>query len=110
MSDDPQARAAHARHELRTPVNAILGYSELLLEDAGDEPAAFRADRPFRILGIDGLDEAIKAPIPDQEDTTMFLTFTIQPNKAGELRRQITIRTNLDKESATITVSGDVAP
>src|ERR1700689_3057062 len=27
---------AHLRHELRTPVNHILGYSELLIEDAGD--------------------------------------------------------------------------
>lgn len=27
---------AHARHELRTPVNAIIGYSELLIEDAED--------------------------------------------------------------------------
>jgi DNA-binding response OmpR family regulator len=31
---DTAARLAHARHELRTPVNAIIGYSELLLEDA----------------------------------------------------------------------------
>jgi CheY-like chemotaxis protein len=28
------ALLAHMRHELRTPVNAILGYSEMLLEDA----------------------------------------------------------------------------
>src|SRR5687768_13697142 len=28
------ARLAHMRHEVRTPVNAILGYSEMLLEDA----------------------------------------------------------------------------
>src|SRR5271168_2140573 len=27
---------ANLRHELRTPVNHILGYSELLIEDAGD--------------------------------------------------------------------------
>ena len=27
---------AHARHELRTPINAIIGYSEMLLEDASD--------------------------------------------------------------------------
>jgi adenylate cyclase len=27
---------AHVRHELRTPINAILGYSEMLLEDAED--------------------------------------------------------------------------
>jgi signal transduction histidine kinase len=30
------ALVAHMRHELRTPVNAILGYSEMLLEDAMD--------------------------------------------------------------------------
>ena len=27
---------AHLRHELRTPVNHILGYSDLLIEDAGE--------------------------------------------------------------------------
>jgi len=33
---------AHLRHELRTPVNAILGYSEMLLED--QPPASVRPD------------------------------------------------------------------
>ncbi|HET7746607.1 MAG TPA: adenylate/guanylate cyclase domain-containing protein [Vicinamibacteria bacterium] len=32
------ARLAHLRHELRSPVNAIIGYSEMLLEDAPDGP------------------------------------------------------------------------
>jgi DNA-binding response OmpR family regulator len=33
---DLRAAIAHARHELRTPVNAILGYSEMLIEEAED--------------------------------------------------------------------------
>jgi CheY-like chemotaxis protein len=33
---------SHMRHELRTPVNAIIGYSEMLLEDAED--AALQGD------------------------------------------------------------------
>ena len=32
---DP-AGLAHLRHELRTPLNHVLGYSEMLLEDAGE--------------------------------------------------------------------------
>jgi adenylate cyclase len=35
MTLDP-ASLAHLRHELRTPLNHVLGYSEMLLEDAGD--------------------------------------------------------------------------
>jgi adenylate cyclase len=37
-----RAALGHLRHELRTPVNAIIGYSEMLLEDAAD--AALEAD------------------------------------------------------------------
>ncbi len=33
---DLDAFGAHVRHELRTPINAINGYSEMLLEDATD--------------------------------------------------------------------------
>jgi class 3 adenylate cyclase len=36
------ALLAHLRHDLRTPVNAILGYSEMLLED--EEPGHVRPD------------------------------------------------------------------
>jgi signal transduction histidine kinase len=31
-----RAFLAHLRHELRTPINAIVGYSEMLLGDAAD--------------------------------------------------------------------------
>jgi class 3 adenylate cyclase len=34
--DDPEAQA-RLRHDLRTPINAILGYSEMVLEDFGEE-------------------------------------------------------------------------
>src|SRR2546423_106327 len=33
---DLEAFGAHIRHELRTPINAISGYSEMLIEDATD--------------------------------------------------------------------------
>jgi class 3 adenylate cyclase len=44
MTPDP-ASLAHLRHELRTPLNHILGYSEMLLEDAGDAELAGELQR-----------------------------------------------------------------
>lgn len=41
-----RAALGHVRHELRTPINAILGYSEMLLED---DPAGETADDLLRI-------------------------------------------------------------
>jgi diguanylate cyclase (GGDEF)-like protein len=36
METQEQEALVHLRHELRTPVNHILGYSELLIDDAGE--------------------------------------------------------------------------
>jgi adenylate cyclase len=43
---DLDAFGAHVRHELRTPINAVIGYSEMLIEDATEEleHAEFVAD------------------------------------------------------------------
>ena len=31
------AQLSHLRHELRTPINHVIGYSEMLLEDIADD-------------------------------------------------------------------------
>jgi hypothetical protein len=88
-----------------------LAINGLRVGESQTKKVVIRADRPFRVLGIDGQGDGITADMPpDRQDTQMILTITIQPKKAGELRRQLTIRTDLDKESATISVTGDVAP
>jgi adenylate cyclase len=35
-----KAALGHMRHELRTPINGILGYTEMVLEEAADQPFA----------------------------------------------------------------------
>ena len=66
--------------------------------------------RPFRITAIDGLDEIVTTPLPDRQTTTHILDLRVQPRTAGELRRQLTIRTDLDNEAVTVTVEGAAQP
>ena len=49
MSEGDLAALAHARHELRTPLGHIIGYGEMLLEDATDPAVA----TPLRALHAD---------------------------------------------------------
>jgi hypothetical protein len=88
-----------------------LTVSGLRVGESQTKKVVIRSDRPFRIKAIDGLGDGVTAEAPpDRTDTTIILTVTIAPTKAGELRRQLTVRTDLEKENATITVQGDVAP
>ena len=56
MSDEPAAQStvqlsAHLLHDLRTPINAILGYSSLLIEDTPDDAELHRRVEPVRLSG-----------------------------------------------------------
>jgi hypothetical protein len=64
----------------------------------------------FRIVGIDGQGEGVTADYADQEASTHIVEIRFQPAKAGDVKRQLTIRTNLDKESVTITVDAAATP
>jgi hypothetical protein len=67
--------------------------------------------KPFRILAIEGLGEGLTAQAPPNAAQTHIITFKIQPGQAGELRRQIVFKTDLDKDtSARVVVEGQVVP
>jgi class 3 adenylate cyclase len=53
MTDiNPQALLAHLRHEFRTPINAIMGYSEMLLEESSEAPGICRDLDRIRMAGL----------------------------------------------------------
>jgi class 3 adenylate cyclase len=70
VSERDLALLAHARHELRTPLGHIIGYSEMLLEEVEDGGPAVLVD-PLRRLHQDArqllarLNEILAAPRPD---------------------------------------------
>jgi hypothetical protein len=89
---------------------AGLSVAGLKVGTAQSKKVIVRGQRPFRILGIDGLGNGITAELPDQQGTTHILTINVLPGQPGELRRQLVIRTDLDNETAVVTVEGDVVP
>ncbi len=70
---------AHARHELRTPVNAIIGYSEMLLEDADPDQ---HPESAAALNRIQQLGKQLQALIGEHLDTARLQS---QPALNGDL-------------------------
>jgi Protein of unknown function (DUF1573) len=67
---------------------------------------------PFRVVGVDGLGDGLvlgAEPSPSAA-AVQTLTFKLTPAQPGELRRQLTIRTDLQGGSVALAVEGTVAP
>ncbi len=69
-----------------------------------------RGSRPFRITAIDGLGAGLEADLPAAASTTHLVTIRCQPDRAGEVHRQLTFRTDMDAESAIIVVDAKIVP
>jgi hypothetical protein len=66
-----------------------------------------RGSKAFRITGIDGQEDGITAETPNAAGETHVVTIKCQPARAGEFKRPIVIKTDLDKDaSVTVTVEG----
>jgi hypothetical protein len=67
--------------------------------------------KPFKITTIDGLGDDMRADLPQAAALVQTVTFTYLAGKAGDLRRQLQIRTDLaDEPPVTVTIEGTVAP
>jgi hypothetical protein len=62
-----------------------------------------RGSQPFRISAVDGQGDGVAVQFESNRPaTTHFLTVQCQPEHAGNLQRQLVIRTDLGKETATV--------
>lgn len=85
-----RAALGHVRHELRTPINAIVGYSEMLLED---DPAGEAADDLVRIrdsgrLLLDLVDSILDAGRIEADGDREIVSYAAQIE--ADLRTPIT--------------------
>ncbi len=71
-----------------------------------------RGKRPFRVTGVDGLGDGVElgAALSAAPQLTHIITFKCQPSRAGEFRRQVQIRTDLQGAPVALALEGTVAP
>jgi hypothetical protein len=82
----------------------------LKVDESQTKKVFVRAARPFKILAIDGQGDGIQVEVANRQEATQVLSVSIHPTKAGPLRRQLTIRTDLDNEATTLIIEGSIEP
>jgi hypothetical protein len=92
-----------------SPATVALG--TLKVGAPASQRVMIRASQPFRILGVEGGGDGVRAEAPTGVSTVHFVVVRCQPEKAGELRRQLLIKTDVAGEKpVTVTVEGRVEP
>jgi hypothetical protein len=83
---------------------------DLKVGEAQTKKVFVRASRPFRVVAVDGQGDGITVDIPNRQDSTLVLTVNVAPTKAGDLRRQLMIRTDLDGDAAPLLIEATIEP
>jgi hypothetical protein len=86
----------------------IVAMDTLKVDEEKTQRVVVRGNKPFKILGIDGLGDGVTAQVPAATAAVHFLTIKYRPAKAGSLKKQLTIRTNLDNNTASVSVEANV--
>jgi Protein of unknown function (DUF1573) len=70
-----------------------------------------RGQKPFKVLGVEGLGDGITlASEPSTTSAgTQVITFKIQPEKPGEIRKQFSIKTDHEPAPLALTIEASVA-
>jgi hypothetical protein len=71
-----------------------------------------RGSKAFKILGVDGLGTgiALENQLSADEAKVQKLVFKIKPEKAGEFKRELKIRTSLQESPTVLTIEGNAMP
>jgi len=89
--------------------NAIV-VRDLKVGESQTKKVFVKAPRPFRILAVDGQGEGVTVDVPTMQDAMIVLTVHIAPLKAGELRKQLVIRTDIDSAPTPLVIEANIAP
>ncbi len=71
-----------------------------------------KGQKPFRVVAVDGMGDGLSlgAELSAQALPVQTITFKVQPGRAGEFRRQLRIRTDMQTTAIPLTIEGIVTP
>lgn len=69
-----------------------------------------KGNKPFRIVSVEGGGDGVTVEHPSGAAALHTLTIKWKATKAGEVRRQLQIKTDLQEAPVTVTIEGNVAP
>jgi hypothetical protein len=76
-----------------------------------EKKVVIRADKPFSITSVQGIGQGLDVDLPAGASKTQILTVKYQPGQAGDLVKQLLIKTSLpDQSSASLTVEAQAKP
>jgi hypothetical protein len=84
-----------------SPDKADLG--RVPVGQSGTKRVVVKGIKPFRIVGFEGQEDGVTAETPEAAGETHFVTIKWLPTKEGDLKCQLTVKTDLDKD-ATIAI------
>jgi len=97
---------------LQAPLTVVpnpLKLSRLKVGEKSDGLVLVKAGKPFHVLAVEGLEDGITVDFPTNESPVHVVRFHCQPSKPGALHKQVSIKTDLDKDpQVTVTVEGAV--
>jgi Protein of unknown function (DUF1573) len=92
-----------------SPSTVTLG--SLKVGSATSQRVMIRGSQPFRILDVEGTGDGVRVEVPTAAGTVHFVTLHYQPQKAGDLHRQLQIKTDLTGEQPVpVTLEAHVDP
>ena len=85
----------------------VIQLTSAKIGDMESKKIVLRGSRPFRITRVDGQGDGVTANFRDTSAATQIIEIRIQPNRAGNIQKQLVIHTDLDNEKVTVTVQGN---
>lgn len=114
QTNDPASPMVPLAFELtvQAPISVMPNNVTLGTPKVGEEVTRkliVRGSKPFKVVGVDGLGDGMQVDLPNTPAAVQVVTIKYVPTKAGELKKQLQIRTDVENQApVTVTVEATV--